>query len=47
MTFRIGTVDVVWGDAEQPERKARLIEILLREKPKVIDVSAPETPVTT
>ncbi len=47
VTFRIGTVAVVWGDAEQPERKARLIEILLREKPKVIDVSAPETPVTT
>ena len=32
VTFRIGTVAVVWGDAEQPERKARLIEILLRER---------------
>lgn len=45
--FRVGSVEVVWGGAEQSERKAELVALLLRTNPKRIDVSAPDTPATS
>lgn len=46
VTFRVGGTEVVWGDASSPEVKVRVIPVLLEKKPKLIDVSAPDTPVT-
>ncbi|HBO55002.1 cell division protein FtsQ/DivIB [Janibacter terrae] len=46
ITFRLGGTEVVWGDGSDPELKVKVIPILLQKKPDVIDVSAPETPVT-
>ena len=37
---------VIWGDAGSPDVKVKVIQILLEKRPKVIDVSAPDTPVT-
>ncbi len=45
-TFTLGPTTVVWGGAAEAERKVEIIKALLRTKPKVIDVSAPDTPVT-
>lgn len=47
VSFKVGSTRVTWGDGDDPALKARLVEILLAEKPKAIDVSAPETPTTT
>lgn len=47
VTFSVDETSIAWGDASQAEVKARLVSILLRQKPKTIDVSAPSTPVTT
>ena len=47
VSFRLGSTTIVWGDAESPDVKVRVIRILLEDKPKVIDVSAPGAPVTT
>lgn len=46
VTFRLGETTIVWGDAESPDIKVRVIPVLLEKKPDVIDVSAPESPVT-
>ncbi|HIZ98521.1 MAG TPA: FtsQ-type POTRA domain-containing protein [Candidatus Janibacter merdipullorum] len=46
VSFRLGGTTVVWGDASSPDVKVRVIPVLLEKKPKVIDVSAPDTPVT-
>ncbi|WP_277455190.1 FtsQ-type POTRA domain-containing protein [Janibacter sp. DB-40] len=47
VSFRLGRTTIVWGDAESPKVKVRLIPILLEKKPEIIDVSAPGSPVTT
>lgn len=46
ITFAVGSTRVEWGRDEQAALKARLVQILLTKKPKVIIVSAPATPVT-
>jgi cell division protein FtsQ len=46
VTFTLDRTTVVWGGVAQPERKLAVMSALLRMKPKVIDVSAPQTPVT-
>lgn len=46
VSFRLGKTTIVWGDAESPDVKVRVIPVLLEKKPDVIDVSAPESPVT-
>lgn len=46
VTFTLGGVEVVWGGADAADRKLAILRALLPTKPDVIDVSAPETPVT-
>lgn len=46
VTFTLGSRTVVWGSGEASERKVEILRALLRTKAKVIDVSAPDTPVT-
>ncbi len=46
VTFTLGSTTIVWGNAEQAERKVAIIDVLLKTKPHTIDVSAPDTPVT-
>ena len=48
VTFQYDATEVVWGSAGQEKLKVRIIQALLRSKPtpKVIDVSAPDTPVS-
>lgn len=46
VTFRAGGTTVVWGDDSEPRLKVEVIELLLTKKPKLLDVSAPTTPVT-
>lgn len=46
VTFTLGTRTVVWGSGADSERKVAILTALLPTKAKVIDVSAPETPVT-
>lgn len=46
VTFTLGARTVVWGSGEASERKVEILRALLRTKAKVIDVSAPDTPVT-
>lgn len=46
VTFKLGTVQVVWGGQGQEEKKLKVLQVLLATKPAVIDVSAPDTPVT-
>jgi cell division protein FtsQ len=46
VTMRIGRTTVTWGGVDQPEKKLAILAALLRTSPKVIDVSAPDTPVT-
>jgi cell division protein FtsQ len=46
LSFSIGSTSVVWGTSERPEVKAEIVRALLRKSPDVIDVSAPDTPVT-
>ncbi len=46
VTFTLGKRTVVWGGADDAERKVAIIRALLTTKAKVIDVSAPDTPVT-
>jgi cell division protein FtsQ len=44
--FTLGKRTVVWGGADDAERKVAIILALLGTKAEVIDVSAPDTPVT-
>ena len=46
VTFTLGSRTVVWGGGEESARKVAILSALLRTKAKVIDVSAPDTPVT-
>ena len=46
VTFTLGTRTVVWGGGEDSARKVAILTALLPTKAKVIDVSAPDTPVT-
>jgi cell division protein FtsQ len=46
VTLRIGRTTVVWGGMNDPEKKLTVLKALLTGKPDVIDVSAPDTPVT-
>ena len=46
VTFTLGARTVVWGSGEDSERKVAILTALLPTKAKVIDVSAPDTPVT-
>ncbi len=46
VTFTTDGTTVVWGGAGEESRKVELVQALLRGRPKVIDVSAPDTPVT-
>lgn len=47
VTFTVGSTTVTWGNAERSEFKAQLVTILLKDKPHTVDVSAPDTPITT
>lgn len=47
ISFSLSGTKVIWGDDTEPEVKVKVIQTLLTKKPKVIDVSAPDTPVTT
>jgi cell division protein FtsQ len=44
--FTLGSRTVVWGGGEDAGRKVAIVRALLGTKAKVIDVSAPDTPVT-
>ena len=46
VTLKIGRTSIVWGGVNEPERKLAIMTALLRGNPKLIDVSAPSTPVT-
>lgn len=46
VSFRAGGTTVVWGDDSEPRLKVQVVELLLAKKPKLLDVSAPSTPVT-
>ncbi|WP_353950392.1 FtsQ-type POTRA domain-containing protein [Knoellia sp. S7-12] len=46
VSFTLGGVQVVWGGADAADRKLEILRALLPTKPAVIDVSAPDTPVT-
>ena len=46
VTLRVRGTTVVWGGVSQPEKKLTVMSALLKSHPKVIDVSAPDTPVT-
>ncbi len=46
VTLKLGRTTVVWGGVSQPERKLAIMTALLKSSPKLIDVSAPDTPVT-
>ena len=39
-------VKVVWGSSDDSERKAEVLNVLMKRKAKVYDVSAPDLPVT-
>ena len=45
-TFTLGQASVVWGSGATRARKVAILTALLKTRPKVIDVSAPDTPVT-
>lgn len=46
VTLKVRGTTVVWGGVGQPEKKLTVMTALLKSKPKLIDVSAPDTPVT-
>lgn len=47
VTLQLRSVTVVWGGASEPELKVKVMTALLRQKGvRIIDVSAPRTPVT-
>ena len=46
VTFTLGDVSVIWGGRGSEEKKAKVLAVLLTTSPKVIDVSAPDSPVT-
>lgn len=46
VTLKLGRTTVIWGGVDEPERKLAIMTALVRTSPKLIDVSAPDTPVT-
>ncbi len=46
VTFRLGKTTVVWGGADDAGRKVAVLKALLRTSPTLVDVSAPDSPVT-
>ncbi len=46
VTFRLGSTTVVWGGVEDGPKKLKVLSALLPTTPAVLDVSAPDTPVT-
>jgi cell division protein FtsQ len=46
ITFRTARTTIVWGGGGDETRKVALVKALLPRRPDVIDVSAPDTPVT-
>lgn len=46
VTLRVRGTTVVWGGVGQPEKKLAVMTALLKSRPKLIDVSVPDTPVT-
>jgi cell division protein FtsQ len=46
VTLRVRGTTVVWGGVGQPEKKLAVMTALLKARPKLIDVSVPDTPVT-
>jgi cell division protein FtsQ len=46
VSFTLGEVKVIWGGRGSEDKKVKVLATLLATKPKVIDVSAPDTPVT-
>jgi len=48
VTFKLDESLIVWGTEGDAQKKARIVEILLRQTPKpgTIDVTAPDAPVT-
>ena len=46
VTLKVRGTTVVWGGVGQPEKKLTVMTALLKGRPRVIDVSAPDTPVT-
>ena len=46
VSFTLDGVKVVWGGAEDADRKLEILKALLATNPDVVDVSAPDTPVT-
>lgn len=45
VSFTMGSVEVVWGGPADGPKKLAVLNALLPTKPRVIDVSAPDTPV--
>jgi cell division protein FtsQ len=46
VTLKVGRTTVVWGGVALPEKKLKVMTALLASRPRLIDVSAPDTPVT-
>jgi cell division protein FtsQ len=46
VTLQLGPVSVVWGGLSDGPKKLAVLQALLATKPAVIDVSAPDTPIT-
>jgi cell division protein FtsQ len=46
VTLQLGQVNVVWGGVADGPKKLGVLEALLATNPAVVDVSAPDTPIT-
>ena len=46
VTLQLGKVSVVWGGLADGPKKLAILEVLLKTNPAVVDVSAPDTPIT-
>ncbi|MEP6651459.1 MAG: FtsQ-type POTRA domain-containing protein [Lapillicoccus sp.] len=46
VTLQLGQVSVVWGGLADGPKKLAVLEVLLSTNPAVVDVSAPDTPIT-
>lgn len=46
VSFTLDDIDVVWGGADEADRKLAILRALIPTEPDSIDVSAPDSPVT-
>lgn len=46
VSFTLGTVRVIWGGRAEGAKKLAVLDALLRTNPALVDVSAPDTPIT-